>query len=437
MKFEILLHQIKENEQRQMLDGGQYSFLFVTREKYPSCRVDLTELFSMGIAGRGGRVDWVMQSSQPNFAKVLKSGQRERVFMGPAVSNKGLFAKTINVCLGLIHDLRIWSITRSNSYNFIQVRDKFFAALIGLITARVSQIPFFYWMSFPFPEADVYRALDSKRNLSHTFKFYYLLRGYLTRLFLHGLIMPGVDHIFVQSNEMKRSLVIKGMNPEKITPVPMGVSLTQFDEREIKPSKDRGLRGRMPVVYIGTLSRSRRLDFLIKAFHIVHKKIPEAVLVLVGSASERDMDSLRNEVKSYALQKHVHFTGFLPLREAWGYVRAATVCVSPIPPNPILNVGSPTKIIEYMAWSKPVIANDHPDQSKLVVESGGGLVVPYDVDAFSNAIFDILQNAEKAQLMGSRGKSYVRAHRSYESISEMLDTKYRALLFRSKKKRNT
>jgi glycosyltransferase involved in cell wall biosynthesis len=213
----------------------------------------------------------------------------------------------------------------------------------------------------------------------------------------------------------------------------MGVSVAQFDEREIKPSKDRRLQGRIPVVYIGTLSRSRRLDFLIKAFHIVHEKIPEAVLVLVGSASERDMNSLRNEVKRYALQKHVLFTGYLPLREAWGYVRAATVCVSPIPPNPILNVGSPTKIIEYMAWSKPVIANDHPDQSKVLVESGGGLVVPYDVDAFSNAIFDILQNSEKAQSMGSRGKSYVRAHRSYESISEMLDTKYRVLLLEGRK----
>jgi glycosyltransferase involved in cell wall biosynthesis len=422
------LYQIKENEQRQMSDAGQYSFLFVTREKYPSYRVDLTELFSMGITGRGGRVDWIMQSSQPSFPKILKSGKRERVFMGPAVSNKGLLAKTINVCLGLINDLRIWTISRSNSYNFIQVRDKFFASIVGLITARMSRILFFYWMSFPFPEADVNRALDSKQNLSFSFKCYYFLRGYLTKFLLHKLILPRADHIFVQSNEMKRSLVNKSISPVKITPVPMGISVAQFDEREIKPSKDRRLQGRIPVVYIGTLSRSRGLDFLIKAFHIVHKRIPRAVLVLVGSASERDMDSLRNEVRSNALQEHVLFTGFLPLQEAWSYVRAATVCVSPIPPNPILNAGSPTKIIEYMAWRKPVVANYHPVQSRLIKESGGGLAVPYEINAFAKAICALLEDTEKAYRMGACGKLYVHEHRSYDRISNMLEEKYRKLL---------
>ncbi len=102
--------------------------------------------------------------------------------------------------------------------------------------------------------------------------------------------------------------------------------------------------------------------------------------------------------------------------------------MSPIPPNPILAVASPTKIIEYMAWGKPVVASDHPDQSKVIAESGGGIAVPYDINEFADGIVAVLQDPRQADAMGARGRKYVHKHRSYEGLSEMLEQKYRMLL---------
>ena len=74
----------------------------------------------------------------------------------------------------------------------------------------------------------------------------------------------------------------------------------------------------------------------------------------------------------------VVFTGALPRDEAFAYVRAADVCLSPIYPSPMLDVASPTKLVEYMALAKPVIANEHPEQTQVLDASGGGLHVPWD-----------------------------------------------------------
>jgi hypothetical protein len=40
-----------------------------------------------------------------------------------------------------------------------------------------------------------------------------------------------------------------------------------------------------------------------------------------------------------------------------------------------LNPASPTKLVEYMALGKAVVANDHPDQRMVLEQSGAGICV--------------------------------------------------------------
>ncbi len=42
----------------------------------------------------------------------------------------------------------------------------------------------------------------------------------------------------------------------------------------------------------------------------------------------------------------------------------------------ILRAASPTKLVEYMAMGKAVVANDHPEQKRVIEESGAGYCVP-------------------------------------------------------------
>jgi len=103
------------------------------------------------------------------------------------------------------------------------------------------------------------------------------------------------------------------------------------------------------------------------------------------------------------------------------YVQDADVCVSPFYPTPVLNSTSPTKLVEYMAMGKAVVANTHPEQKLLIDQSGCGYCVPYDEDAFADAIVKLLRAPEMARAMGERGRRYVIEHRSYGVIANNVE----------------
>ena len=51
------------------------------------------------------------------------------------------------------------------------------------------------------------------------------VRGHVGHFLLYRVVLPNTDHAFVQSNQMKADLVKRGIHPERMTPVPMGVDM--------------------------------------------------------------------------------------------------------------------------------------------------------------------------------------------------------------------
>ena len=200
---------------------------------------------------------------------------------------------------------------------------------------------------------------------------------------------------------MREDVVAYGVPRGKITPVPMGFSpdaMARFEQLKARDAID-GL-----VVYVGTLAKARRVETVLEAFVLVKERVPYANLLIVGEgekpSEQRDLENL--SVKQ-GIDNAVRFTGFVPMEQAWQYIQEAQVCVSPFYPTFILRSCSPTKLIEYMAFSKPVVANDHPDQSRVLSDSGAGICVPWSVEAFANAIVHLLLHPDRAREMGRRG----------------------------------
>jgi glycosyltransferase involved in cell wall biosynthesis len=176
------------------------------------------------------------------------------------------------------------------------------------------------------------------------------------------------------------------------------------------------------VLYLGSLNRIRRLEFLLRAFAAVKAAVPAALLYMVGRSDEpEDEKWLAAEAVRLGLKSSVIFVGYLPQAEALQYVQEADVCVSPLYPTPVLQQGSPTKFVEYMAFGKPVVANDHPEQKRVIEDSGGGYCVPYEEQPFAEAIVRLLRDPEGARLMGERGRRYVIEHRVYGVIADKVE----------------
>lgn len=403
-----------------LANNSKLKFLFVSADKYPPFRVDIIKLFAQELLGRGLTIDWILQAEENCTRSHQTSWTDSRVWVGKTDDGFTRLARLRKHLFSIGHDLLMFKLLKSEQYDFVQVKDKYIAALFAIIAARRNKTRFVYWSSYPFPEASLYEAKVGTAR----YPVFWFIRGMVLEVILYRIITKHADHIFVQSEQMKKDFIKKGVAAHKLTSVPMGFTPEDFnklDSIEIPQMP----KFSQSVVYLGTLIRARKLDFVVRVFAKVLKQVPDATLHFVGAGEDlEDEQLLQQESARLNINHAVFFTGFLPQREAIAQVQSASVCVSPFYPTPILNSTSPTKLIEYMALGKAVVANDHPEQRLVLEESLGGICVPWEEEAFAAALVELLNNPDKAQEMGESGRRYVNQYRTYHHIADKVEAEY-------------
>jgi glycosyltransferase involved in cell wall biosynthesis len=392
--------------------------LFVTRESHPSHRADIAVLFGKYLPRLGVTSDLVAQRAGDAVAPW--GG-------GEAVVGRPSRLRGLNVVRGFFHAVRALARGRGNC-DAIQVRDNSLVALVALIVARRRGMPLFYWMSFPIVESNLELAAEGPRRIGWARYLYALAKGHVGSWILYRWVLPNADHVFVQSDRMAEDMAARGVHPGKMTAVPMGVDLESAEPGQIASADDPRLSGKRVVIYLGTLERARRIELLFEMLAIVRGQMPDILLVLAGDTPDAGHKAwLMARMRALGVEDQVLWTGWLPMQAAWRYVRAAEVGLSPIPRSRLFDCGSPTKAIEYMAFGLPVLANDQPDQSQVLAESGAGICVPLTPEAFAKALTDMLGSPDKLAAWRKAGRPYVEARRSYQVISAELASVYRAL----------
>lgn len=395
--------------------------LYLTREPHPSFRPDIATLFGKFLPPHGIGTDLVaLQEGEP------------AAWAGGAAHTAGGKGKLGRLMARMGRACALFRLAQGGRYQAIQVRDRIGGALIGLLAARWHGLPYFYWMSFPFVEfwQDVGAGREAV-GATRLRRLVLRLRGHLGAFLLYRVILPRADHIFVQSDAMRAMLAQLGLDPANMTPVPMGVTVPeQLDH--VVPSDDARLAGRKVVMYLGALERMRHPEVMVEAMVEVARREPQALLVLVGdSQTPGDRAWLEQQVQRCGVQDHVLITGWMAPADAWRYLRAAAVGLSPIPCTRVLSLGTPTKVCEYLAYGLPVVANDQPDQATLLAQTGGGLCVPLSADGFAQGILAMLADPDQARAMAEQGRARIGQLRSYHVLAEQLAAQYRRLLGRS------
>ncbi len=321
-----------------------------------------------------------------------------------------------------MHGIRQLVLADKHHYHAIQVRDLPISAAFALMVARLKGLKFFYWMSYPVTEGQIYRALN--RGLSSgLLKFIFpWLRGHLGRFLLYHIVLRHADHVFVQSERMRADVARMGIALNQMTPVPMGVDIEVVQPELVRPIEDERLHGKRAMIYLGSLDRPRHIEHLFKMLRIVKMKIPNVVLVLVGDTKD---EMHRHWLQEQAIEEGVNdaviWTGWLSMPEGWQYVRACEIGLSPIPRGTLLDCSSPTKVAEYLTLGIPIVANDSPDQELIIREGGGGICVPYTPENFAEAAIALLNiPLEQRSHMAQSGRAYIARNRSYEAISRQV-----------------
>lgn len=383
-------------------------------------------LFGRVLLERGMQIDFVMRANDASVPVGKQQWRGRTLWVGPTDAADGFVHRLRKYILAIWHDVRCLRFAQKSAYDAIQVRDKFLIAVLAIAVARRRGLKFFFWLSWPEPESQLARA----RERTARYPFLSWIRGHVFGLLLYRWILPRSDHIFVQSEQMRQDVAAHGIPVSKMTPVPMGVDLSQ-----IPPVQRPAMSLDTPLVvgYLGVVSGERKLTVLVEMLAELHRRGRSARLLIVGDGEKpQDRRELEVLAERLGLSQHMEITGFLPRAQALQRISTAHVCISPFYPSPVLRSTSPTKLVEYLALKLPVVANDHPEQRRVMRETRAGICVPWGARYFARGVCWLASRpAAELDAMVERGRAWVEANRTYDRIGSLVEATYAAQLGRS------
>jgi glycosyltransferase involved in cell wall biosynthesis len=189
------------------------------------------------------------------------------------------------------------------------------------------------------------------------------------------------------------------------------------------------------VAYVGIMAIQDGLDYLIDAAHIIVADWERDDIQFVLAGSGPELKRLRERVRLINLGDYMTFTGFITDPVTLGSLLAtADVCVSPDPANPVNNISTMHKTVEYMALRKPIVQFDLCE-GRVSAGDASLYATPNDTTDFAKAIVRLIDDPQSRDRMGSIGLARIATDLSWDAqVPSLLAAYERALLKRRDRK---
>ncbi len=204
---------------------------------------------------------------------------------------------------------------------------------------------------------------------------------------------------------MRQRIVEKGIPENKVELIEprMDDSLTGISPQEALAFRQKyGLDDKFLVTYSGNMGVKQGLDVIVDAAAM--NSLDDSMLFLfVGNGTDRD------RIRRRATQMKLHNARFLPVLDETdfrGLIAASGICLV-TQQQSVSEVAFPSKIVTYLAASRPIVASVNPNSevARITQESGAGKVVQAeDAKALSAAIHE-LRNEDLREL-GENARTY-------------------------------
>jgi glycosyltransferase involved in cell wall biosynthesis len=240
-------------------------------------------------------------------------------------------------------------------------------------------------------------------------------------LVLFERLTYGLADVVIATNESYRRIAIErsGKDPDRVLVVRSAPDLDRFGPVPAEPELKRG-RPHL-LCYLGVMGPQDGVDYALRALARLRERRDDWHAVFIGSGDQ--FDAMLELTQALGLGDLVTFTGRLPDEDVRRYFSTADVCLSPDPLNPLNDVSTMNKILEYMAVGRPIVCFDLRE-ARVSAGEAALYALPNDEDAFAAAIARLLDDPAERERRGRIGRERIERPLSWQHSRDALLESY-------------
>lgn len=252
------------------------------------------------------------------------------------------------------------------------------------------------------------------------------LRNEAIATHIERLMLTSADLVLAVSDACRDDLLSKGVADKRILVNPNGVDTERYhpdiDAASVRTKHE--LNNKVIVGFIGTFGVWHGAEILVEAFArlVGCKSYPQHTKLLMIGDGER----LRHAVQAASengIEPYCVFTGRIPHDHAPAYLAACDILVAPHVPNPDGSpfFGSPTKIFEYMAMGRAIVASNLGQIGGVLDDGRSALLTkPGDVDSLAAALAKLTADAALRRGLGEAARRDAVRHHTWDRHAQRM-----------------
>ncbi len=230
------------------------------------------------------------------------------------------------------------------------------------------------------------------------------------------LSIRAASHVLIVNEALRDRLVEMGVRPDKVTVVPNSPSLARFDPATV-PARPFMADGVLRLVYAGALTPVYELDVAIDAVARIALTRPELDVRFEVFGRGDSEPALAERVAAAGLGERVAFRGRVPFEEVPAVLASADIGLAPTRLDSYTRYSLSTKLFEYGAMGKPVVATRLPLVERIFGQGTVRTYDPGDAEDLARAIVDLVDDPDGRALAVARTAARI-AELSWEREAE-------------------
>lgn len=297
--------------------------------------------------------------------------------------------------------LWIWAVVRTTlrfKPDLVLARDLPIAPL-GILAGRIAGVPVVADLAEPYPD-----SLRTNLKLARPSRLDYIVRNPDLAERVERYVLRRIACAVVVCPEAGFRLERQGLPQDAWVEVRNTAILSRFAPAGESPDAVRGFEDRTLVLFSGLISHDRGVEVAIDAIARLRVRQPgRFALLIVGEGPMRA--ELQERVRALGLEQDVRLAGWMDYAKLPDVVTHSDIGILPFHDCEHIRASLANKLFEYMALGLPIIVSDIPVQTRIVEDTGCGLVFPpNDSEALAEAMLRLADDRELARGCAEAGR---------------------------------